>query len=85
MDGKDLPINGEYAKLYFKENADIMTQILDLTEAYANLLEANDKRGGAQKEVNKITRTKKDKNGEPVEVVSVADELFPYKGTAKEQ
>ena len=63
----------------------ITKQILDLTEAYANLLEAQDARGGAQKEVNKITRTKKDKNGEPIEVVSVADELFPYKGTAKEQ
>ena len=63
----------------------ITKQILDLTEAYANLLEAKDARGGAQKEVNKITRTKKDKNGEPIEVVSVADELFPYKGTAKEQ
>ena len=64
---------------------DINEEIKNLTEAYANLLEANDKRGGAQKEVNKITRTKKDKNGEPIEVVSVADELFPYKGTAKEQ
>ena len=63
----------------------ITKQILDLTEAYVNLLEAQDARGGAQKEVNKITRTKKDKNGEPIEVVSVADELFPYKGTAKEQ
>lgn len=64
---------------------DINEEIKNLTEAYANLLEASDKRGGAQKEVNKITRTKKDKNGEPIEVVSVADELFPYKGTAKEQ
>ena len=64
---------------------DINEEIKNLTEAYANLLEGKDARGGAQKEVNKITRTKKDKNGEPVEVVSVADELFPYKGTAKEQ
>ena len=77
------PVANAYIEV--KENADIMTQILDLTEAYANLLEAKDQRGRAQKEVNKITRTKKDKNGEPVEVVSVADELFPYKGTAKEQ
>ena len=72
-------------KMSDNNSLNIMTQILDLTEAYANLLEAQDARGGAQKEVNKITRTKKDKNGEPVEVVSVADELFPYKGTAKEQ
>ena len=34
---------------------------------------------------NKIKRTKKDKDGEKVEVVSVADELFPYEGTAKQQ
>lgn len=34
---------------------------------------------------NKISRTKKDKDGEKVEVVSVADELFPYSGSAKEQ
>lgn len=34
---------------------------------------------------NKISRVKKDKNGEKVEVVSVADELFPYEGSAKEQ
>ena len=34
---------------------------------------------------NKIKKTKKDKNGERVDVVSVADELFPYEGTAKQQ
>lgn len=35
---------------------------------------------------NKISRRKKEKGKkEPVEVVSVADELFPYEGTAKEQ
>lgn len=34
---------------------------------------------------NKISRVKKDENGEKVEVVSVADELFPYSGDAKQQ
>ena len=34
---------------------------------------------------NKVSRVKKDKNGEKVEVVSVADELFPYEGDAKQQ
>ena len=34
---------------------------------------------------NKIKKTKKDENGEKVEVVSVADELFPYEGDAKQQ
>ncbi len=34
---------------------------------------------------NKIKKTKKDKNGEKVDVVSVADELFPYEGNAKQQ
>lgn len=34
---------------------------------------------------NKIRKNKKDENGEKVEVVSVADELFPYEGDAKQQ
>lgn len=34
---------------------------------------------------NKIRKLKKDKDGENVEVVSVADELFPYEGNAKQQ
>ena len=34
---------------------------------------------------NKIKKAKKDENGEKVEVVSVADELFPYEGDAKQQ
>lgn len=34
---------------------------------------------------NKISRIKKDKDGKDVEVVSVADELFPHEGTAKQQ
>ena len=34
---------------------------------------------------NKISRIKKDKDGEKVEVVSVADELFPYEGSEKQQ
>ena len=34
---------------------------------------------------NEISRVKKNKKGERVEVVSVADELFPYEGDAKQQ
>ena len=34
---------------------------------------------------NKISKIKKDKDGKDVEVVSVADELFPHEGTAKQQ
>lgn len=34
---------------------------------------------------NEISRVKKNKKGEKVEVVSVADELFPYEGDAKQQ
>ena len=59
-------------------------QIAELTEAYQSLLEEIP----VEKQdisPNKIKRKKKDEEGEPVEVVSVADELFPYKGTAKEQ
>lgn len=75
----------EIKKMNDNNSLDVLSQVLELQEAFDNLFEARDQKGGAQKEVNKITRTKKDKNGEPVEVVSVADELFPYKGTAKEQ
>ena len=80
----------EYAKLKKVEgiksniNCSFQDQVAALTEAYQSLLEEIP----VEKQdisPNKIKRKKKDENGEPTEVVSVADELFPYKGTAKEQ
>ena len=64
------------------DKSESLAESISIMEALLVILEG---KGGAEKEVNKISRTKKDKNDEPIEVVSVADELFPYKGTAKEQ
>ena len=60
----------------------IKKEIKELKEAFEEIFEADKK----EKEVNKI-KYEKDKGPgkEPTEVVSVADELFPYKGSAKEQ
>ena len=80
----------EYAKLKKVEdiksniNCAFQEQIAELTEAYQSLLEEVP----VEKQdisPNKIKRKKKDSKGEPVEVVSVADELFPYEGNAKQQ
>ena len=60
---------------------DLMEQICDFAD---NLFEL-DYEEKQNISPNKISRTKKDKDGEKVEVVSVADELFPYSGNAKEQ
>ena len=69
---------------YFRisnEAFDLMEQIVD----YADNLFELDYEEKQNISPNKISRTKKDKNGEKVEVVSVADELFPYEGDAKQQ
>ena len=63
------------------EALEIMEQICDFAD---NLFEL-DYEEKQNISPNKISRTKKDKDGEKVEVVSVADELFPYSGSAKEQ
>lgn len=64
-----------------KEALSLMEQICDFAD---NLFEL-DYEEKQNISPNKIFRTKKDKDGEKVEVVSVADELFPYSGSAKEQ
>ena len=63
------------------EALEIMEQICDFAD---NLFEL-DYEEKQNISPNKISRVKKDKDGEKVEVVSVADELFPYSGSAKEQ
>ena len=63
------------------EALELMEQICDFAD---NLFEL-DYEEKQNISPNKITKVKKDKNGEKVEVVSVADELFPYSGSAKEQ
>ena len=63
------------------EALEIMEQICDFAD---NLFEL-DLEQKQNISPNKVSRVKKDKNGEKVEVVSVADELFPYEGDAKQQ
>ena len=65
----------------FNEALEIIEAIID----YADNLFELDYEEKQNISPNKISRTKKDKDGEKVEVVSVADELFPYEGSAKEQ
>ena len=68
-----------------KEKLEKIKEAIDfLREEYKEIFEASKK--GEEKEVNKL-KYEKDKGPgkEPTEVVSVADELFPYKGSAKEQ
>ena len=62
-------------------------QIWDLLiESNNTLLSLFEVEGDEEKEeVNKIKVRGKDKDGNEVETVSVEDELFPYKGSAKEQ
>lgn len=63
-----------------------------IEEAYGlmtSLFEVSDEQGVEVEEdpdeQNKIKREVKDKKGNKTQVVSVADELFPYEGNAKEQ
>ena len=63
------------------EALEIMEQICDFAD---NLFEL-DYEEKQNISPNKISKVKKGKDGEKVEVVSVADELFPYEGDAKQQ
>ena len=66
---------------------DILEEINNLKEAFDALFEVSGTEEDEKKQnVNKIKREKKVGPGkEPTEIVSVADELFPYEGSAKEQ
>ena len=64
-----------------KEAFELMEQICDFAD---NLFEL-DYEEKQNISPNKISKVKKGKDGEKVEVVSVADELFPYEGDAKQQ
>lgn len=68
-------------KMNAKEALELMEQICDFAD---NLFEL-DYEEKQNISPNKVSRVKKGKNGEKVEVVSVADELFPYEGDAKQQ
>ena len=63
----------------------IKDEIKELREAFDILFEAKDSKDEKKAPVNKIKLERKEQGKEPTEVVSVADELFPYKGSAKEQ
>jgi len=65
-------------------NQEIIDLLVESNNTLLSLFEV-DGDNKREKEVNKIKRERKDKEGNETEVVSVADELFPYKGTAKEQ
>lgn len=65
-------------------NKEIIDLLVESNNTLLSLFEV-DGDNKREKEVNKIKRERKDKDGNETEVVSVADELFPYKGTAKEQ
>ena len=64
-----------------QEALSLMEQICDFAD---NLFEL-DIENKQNISPNKISKVKKDKDGKDVEVVSVADELFPHDGTAKQQ
>ena len=72
----------EQLRKYSRNEAlEIMEQICDFAD---NLFEL-DLENKQNISPNKIKRIKKDENGNKVEVVSVADDLFPYSGDAKQQ
>ena len=77
----DQLVSADPVKSRAHEALELMEQIVDFAD---NLFEL-DYEEKQNISPNKISRVKKDKNGEKVEVVSVADELFPYSGSAKEQ
>lgn len=66
---------------------EIVSQIMDLKEAFSNLFEVEglgDPAVDVPPSQNKIKKDRKTKDGK-VEVVSVEDELFPYEGNKREQ
>ena len=68
-----------------KMNKNEALEILESILSYADNLFELDYEEKQNISPNKLYRTKKDKKGDKVEVVSVADELFPYEGDAKQQ
>ena len=63
-----------------RRNKEKLEKLKEAFEAFNNIFEAD------KENTNKVRREKKEGPGkEPTEVVSVADELFPYEGSAKEQ
>lgn len=70
-----------HEKKNLEEALEIMEAILDEISPIFEL----DYENKQNVNTNKIRKLKKDKDGENVEVVSVADELFPYEGNAKQQ
>ena len=71
----------KYPSTKIKEALDLMEEII----SYADNIFELDIENKQNISPNKISRIKKDKDGKDVEVVSVADELFPHEGTAKQQ
>ena len=69
------------------KNEAFLEEVNNLKEAFDALFEVSGTEEDEKKQnVNKIKREKKVGPGkEPTEIVSVADELFPYEGSAKEQ
>lgn len=66
---------------------ELISQIMDLKEAFSNLFEVEglgDPSADVPPSDNKIKRRVKTKNGK-AELVSVEDELFPYEGDKKDQ
>ena len=68
-----------------KMNKNEALEILESILSYADNLFELDYEEKQNISPNEISRVKKNKKGERVEVVSVADELFPYEGDAKQQ
>lgn len=81
MGKADQLVSADPVKSRTDEAFSLMEQIVDFAD---NLFEL-DLEQKQNISPNKVSRVKKDKNGEKVEVVSVADELFPYEGDAKQQ
>ncbi len=72
----------------YKHAEEVANEALSLAESiigYADNIFELDYENKQNVNTNKIRKLKKDKDGENVEVVSVADELFPYEGNAKQQ
>ena len=78
----------ERAKKRYKHAEKVANEAFSLAESiigYADNIFELDYENKQNVNTNKIRKLKKDKDGENVEVVSVADELFPYEGNAKQQ
>ena len=70
------------------DNTKILEEIKVLKDNFNSIFEVTGSEftDEVEQNPNKISIKRKDKKTkEPVEMVSVADELFPYEGTAKEQ